>query len=248
MSLIGQLERDASLQSSSVVLDLATGPGRIALRLAPCVRKVVAIDNESEMLDEGAAQARRLGVENVEWIKAKAEEVVVDPGSIDLVTVGEAIHRLEQDLVLSRIRRWLRNSACVAIVGCFGVLHGGDPWQESLRRALEKWTVSRSQGKPKRWRGEDYDIARLVEAGFHGVVNRTFSVSHKWTRESILGNLHSTSRFSLSALGDDLEDFDIQVMRTLQEYETDEFFQTIPCGYAIGWKGKRSTSRNIAIH
>lgn len=241
-SLIAQLRQDANLHSDSVVLDLATGPGRIALRLAPYVRKVVAIDIESEMLHEGIVQAGRLGVENVEWVHARAEEVVVDRESIDLVTIGEAIHRLEQDLVLGRIRCWLKSNACVAIVGCFGVSHGECAWQESLRGVLKKWKYLRSQGKSMRWRGEQYDIARLVETGFLGVVNRTFSVSHNWTRESILGNLHSTSQFSLSALGNELENFDNQVLSTLEEYETDEFSQTVSCGYAIGRKGNTAST------
>lgn len=236
-SLIAQLEIDATLHQNSVVLDLATGPGRLALRLAPSVNSVVAVDVESEMLQEGRIQARNIGVRNINWIQSKAEDLEIDQNSIDLVTVGEAIHRLDQELVLRRIRYWLRKDACVAIVGCFGVLHGESPWQKSLRIALKKWSNRRPQDNSQRWRGrgEEYDTARLTEAGFHRVLNRTFSIQHIWTKDSILGNLHSTSQFSLSALDDELSDFDQLVMSTLNAHEKDQFSQTIPCGYTIGW-------------
>lgn len=238
--LIRQLERDANLNSKSVVLDLATGPGRLALRLAPIVRKVVAIDIEPEMLQEGASKARALGLKNVQWVQARAESYEIDPSSVDVVTIGEAIHRLDQDLILGHIRKWLSSNGCVAIVGCYGILHGSQPWQDSLRHAVKRWTKQKRQNDLRRWRGEDHDTSRLLEAGFQRVVNRNFSIPHVWTRESIVGNLHSTSQFSISALGEQFADFDKSVMLSLEAHETDQFPQSIPCGYTIGWKDTKS--------
>ena len=56
--LIAQLRADAHLGSDSLVLDLATGPGRLALALAPSVQEVVAVDVVPEMLEEGERAAR----------------------------------------------------------------------------------------------------------------------------------------------------------------------------------------------
>ncbi|MXW52581.1 MAG: class I SAM-dependent methyltransferase [Gammaproteobacteria bacterium] len=234
--LIAQLEKDANLNNTCVVLDVATGPGRLALRLAPIVGKVLAIDIDAEMLREGAAKARALSLKNVQWVQARAESHEIEADSVDLVTIGEAIHRLDQDLVLGHIRNWLTSSGCVAIAGCYGILHGSQPWQDSLRHAVKRWTSQMRQDDSRRWRGEDHDTARLMQAGFQDVVNRSFSIPHVWTRESILGNLHSTSQFSISALGEQIGDFDKSVMISLEAYETDQFPQTIPCGYTIGWK------------
>ena len=222
------------------MLDLATGPGRLALRLAPLVRKVVAVDIESEMLQEGTSKAQALDLKNVEWVQARAESFEIDQNSVDLVTIGEAIHRLDQDLVLRRIQNWLKSDGCVAIAGCYGILHGSHPWQDSLRKAMKRWTDQRQQKGPRRWRGKDHDTARLQKAGFQPVLNRTFSISHVWTSESILGNLHSTSQFSIPALGDETAEFDKSVLSALATHETDRFPQTIPCGYTIGWNNSQS--------
>ena len=238
--MVTQLERDANLDTTSVVLDLATGPGRLALRLAPIVRKVVAVDIEPEMLKEGRNKAQILDLKNIEWIQARAESFEIDPDSVTLVTIGEAIHRLDQDLVLRHTRNWLKSNGCVAVAGCYGILHGSHPWQNSLRRAVQKWTKQGRQNDSNRWRGADHDTVRLLEAGFQPVLNRTFSISHEWTRDSVLGNLHSTSQFSMSALGDELGDFDNSVLNALDALETDQYPQTIPCGYTIGWNSSQS--------
>ena len=230
------LKADAAVGYEAQVLDMATGPGRLALALAPSLRDIVAVDVETEMLAEGKRVARRKGVANVRWVHSGAEDLTVAPGSLDLVTIGEAFHRLDQGVVLRRIRQWLKAGACVAIVGCFGVLDGGYAWQESLRRAVSDWTKSRPalpSGPP---RGKVHDARRLVEAGFADVTNREFVESHTWTRESILGHLHSTSRFSLAALGDERADFDNVVLGALGRDPADRFPQDVSCGYTVGWR------------
>ena len=233
--LIAQLEVDANLGCDSRVLDLATGPGRLGLALAPTVHEVVAVDVEPEMLEEGKRTARRMGVDNVKWIHAKAEHVSIPRDSVDLVTIGEAFHRLDQDWMLQRIRHWLKDGACVALVGCFGIQHGDRPWQESLRDTLSTWMEGKTTDAPAVPRGKVHDTQRLVQAGFHGVANREFIDSHAWTRDSILGHLHSTSRFSPSALGDELEKFEKAVLGALGPDDFGRFTQDISCGYSIGW-------------
>ena len=245
--LLAQLNVDANLGCDALVVDLATGPGRLGLALAPSVHEVVAVDVELEMLEEGMRAARGRGIDNVKWSRARAEDVSIPPGSVDLVTIGEAFHRLDQDLMLQRIRHWLKDGACVALVGCFGILHGDRPWQKSLRDALSTWVDGRTTDAPAVQRGKVYDTQRLVEAGFHGVANREFIHSHTWTRDSILGHLHSTSRFSLSALGDELEHFENAVLGALGPDEFGRFTQDISCGYSIGWTGQAWTPDAIPV-
>ena len=240
-SLLAQLKLDANLGPVSTVLDLASGPGRFGLALASSVHEVIAVDVEPEMLEEGERVARRLGIGNVRWILGRVEEVAIEAGSIDLVTIGEAFHRLEQGAVLRRIGQWLKAGGCVAIGGCFGVQFGDEQWQASLRRAMEQWEGAAAAPSPGNAaalsRGIARDTGQLIEAGFRGVVNRQFSDSRTWTRDSILGHLHSTSRYSLSALGEELEGFRNAVLGALGTDESTQFRQDVSCGYSVGWKG-----------
>ena len=131
-------------------------------------------------------------------------------------------------MILRRIGQWLKDDACVALVGCFGVMHGEHAWQETLRRALSEWEKKPLDGPPTTPRGKDHDMRRLIEAGFAGVVNREFE-PHIWSRDGILVQLHSTSRFSLSALGDGRERFEAAVLGALEPDEARRFLQDVSC-------------------
>ncbi len=54
---------------------MGTGAGRVALQIAPHVRRVVAIDKDAYALDAARAAARRMGLPNVEFVEADAEAV-----------------------------------------------------------------------------------------------------------------------------------------------------------------------------
>ena len=236
--LLKQLTEDASLISDSLVLDLASGPGRLGLALAPSVRDVVSVDVELEMIEEGKRLAQQQNLNNVTWIHSTAEDIEVARDSVDLVTIGEAFHRLDQDVILQRISEWLKNQGCVVLEGCFGVLHGEESWQTALRTSLHNWTEENSSNSRARPRGIVHDIEQLKRAGFTQVVNKEYSGTHAWTTDTVLGHLHSTSRFSIAALGDDLEEFENMVRKTLDPYQATGFKQMISCGYSIGWNGR----------
>lgn len=237
--LLQQLKADANLTSTSLVLDLASGPGRLGLALAPSVSDVIAVDVELEMIEEGKRLARQQNLDNVIWIHSMAENLEVARDSVDLVTIGEAFHRLDQNVILQHISEWLKNQGCVVLAGCFGVLHGEESWQTALRTSLHHWTEENSTNSRARPRGIAHDIEQLKRAGFAQVVNKEFSGTHVWTTDTILGHLHSTSRFSVASLGDDLAEFENMVRETLDPYQASGFKQVISCGYSIGWNESR---------
>ena len=73
-----------------MLIDLACGPGRIALDLAGAFTAVHANDLEPEMIATGKAEAARRGIGNVRWSIGRAEDRAFAGASIDLVTIGEA--------------------------------------------------------------------------------------------------------------------------------------------------------------
>jgi len=64
---------DALLPVDGDALDLGTGTGRVALRVAPGVRRVVGIDVDASSLDAARWDAQRRSVTNVEFVQADAE-------------------------------------------------------------------------------------------------------------------------------------------------------------------------------
>ncbi len=75
-----------------VALDVATGGGHAALKLAPHVARVVAADLTPEMLGAARDFIRGQGAGNVELQPADAEDLPFEPASFDLVTCRIAAH------------------------------------------------------------------------------------------------------------------------------------------------------------
>ena len=80
------LIQEFNLNGQGRLLDLATGTGLIAITLSPQFEEIVALDPDSEMLQEAQQEAKRLGLKNIEWIQNQAENISADLGS-DLVVV-----------------------------------------------------------------------------------------------------------------------------------------------------------------
>ena len=154
-ALLANLVAQAQLPASAVLLDLACGPGRVTLDLAGGFEHVNAIDLEAEMIEVGRREAARRGVRNVDWRVGRAEEALVAAESVDLITIGEAFHRLEQATIIEKALDWLKPGGCIANLGTYGILAGGEAWKEIVRAVARHWMAKHS-----RWVGRTLCQAR----------------------------------------------------------------------------------------
>jgi ubiquinone/menaquinone biosynthesis C-methylase UbiE len=91
----GELDRLVEItqpQTDWLLLDIATGGGHTALKFAPLVARVTAVDIAAQMLQEAAAFIASKGSQNVTFALADAEDLPFDDGSFDLVTCRIAPH------------------------------------------------------------------------------------------------------------------------------------------------------------
>src|SRR5512135_2864207 len=82
-ALIGDLLAHARLAPAPRLVDLASGPGRVALALAPAFAQVDAVDLEPDMVEVGARETARLGFSHVRWTVGAAEGFEAAAGSVD---------------------------------------------------------------------------------------------------------------------------------------------------------------------
>lgn len=106
-ALIDDLQRRAGITGSGLLFDLACGPGRVTLPMAPFFREVWAIDLEPGMIEVGQEEAKQRGATNIRWMVGRAEDVEVPLNSFELITIGEAFHRLDQRRITKRALEWL---------------------------------------------------------------------------------------------------------------------------------------------
>ena len=124
--LLAEPLRDAT------VLDVGTGRGRLALALAPLVRRVVGVDRDPEAIAEARQRAVTAGLTNVDLIVADAETVALEslvpaPGpGLDLIVA----HLYFADSLVESAVPALRPGGALAAVA-FHV----DQWRETGRRS-----------------------------------------------------------------------------------------------------------------
>src|SRR5919108_2152765 len=94
-ALLRDLVERAGITGQGRLLDLACGPGRVALALVASFQEIWAIDLEPEMIAVGQHEATQRGVHHITWMVGKAEDVQAPPASFALITIGEAFHRLD---------------------------------------------------------------------------------------------------------------------------------------------------------
>src|SRR6266567_1589173 len=75
-----------------VVADLGAGEGLLSELLARRAKKVIAVDNSEKIVAFGANKARRNGVKNLELRLGDLEDPPIEPQSVDLVILSQALH------------------------------------------------------------------------------------------------------------------------------------------------------------
>jgi 2-polyprenyl-3-methyl-5-hydroxy-6-metoxy-1,4-benzoquinol methylase len=77
------------------VADLGAGEGLLSELLARRCKKVIAVDNSEKIVEFGATKAKKNGLKNLEFRLGDLQNPPVDPASVDLVILSQALHHAE---------------------------------------------------------------------------------------------------------------------------------------------------------
>src|SRR5580698_4344632 len=78
-----------------VVADLGAGEGLLSELLARRAKKVIAVDNSEKIVEFGKAKAKKNGLKNLEFRQGDLQNPPIDPDSVDLVILSQALHHAE---------------------------------------------------------------------------------------------------------------------------------------------------------
>jgi SAM-dependent methyltransferase len=241
-ALLDDLIERAALPKGGMLLDLACGPGRVALDLAASFSTVLAIDLEPEMIAVGSQEASRRGICGVNWLVGRAEDLDLPPSSLDLVTIGDAFHRLDQALIAERALGWLKPGGCLATLGTDDILRGREPWQKATAKVVRRWMrrvfpEGWASGRAGAELGPEGAAGVLRRSGFVEVTIRAFEEPRGWSFEQIVGYLQSTSVCSRNALGGDFAAFEADLRAELLGAPgINRYQEPFSCGYTLGRK------------
>jgi hypothetical protein len=162
--------------------DCGTGIGLAALGLVAHFERVVATDASEEQLGLAVPHER------IEYRAGRAEDVRLDPGSVDLVTVAAAIHWFEFDAFYDAVRRVAAADAVIAAWTYH--LSVIDP---ALDAVLERYAFDTLAAHwPERFRYVDQHYGTLPFP-FYALPHPPFEMRAEWDLERLAGFIASWS-------------------------------------------------------
>jgi ubiquinone/menaquinone biosynthesis C-methylase UbiE len=107
----------SEVRPDSRVLDVACGPGFVAMAFASRCRSVLGIDATDRLVARARAEAARRGISNVSFTIGNVERMPFGPGEFDLATCRFAFHHFAHPReVLAEMTRVLKPGARMVIV------------------------------------------------------------------------------------------------------------------------------------
>jgi SAM-dependent methyltransferase len=199
-AMIGDLAGRAVPAGTGRLLDLACGTGQLAFALREWFGEVWAVDQEPDMVQVVRAKAAAAGQRPIRPIVSSAETLDAEPGHFRLVTIGNAFHRLDRDLVASRVLGWLEPGGYLALCWSSSPWAGAAQWQQALAAALERWKepLGAANRVPAGWSAARHarpDLRVLVDAGFEAAGRHEYAAEHRWSLPELSGFIRSTSVF-----------------------------------------------------
>ena len=111
------LTEELGLDGRGRLLDGGCGPGILTLRLGHLFEDAIGLDPDPAMLAEGRSVADELGITNVHWVQARAEELpAAAPGPYRLVTFGQSLHWTDEARVAEAVYDMLEPGGALALI------------------------------------------------------------------------------------------------------------------------------------
>ena len=227
--LVHDLVTRAALSGTGRLLDLACGPGRVTFALSEHFADVLAIDQEEESVSYAKARAAERGAAHINWRTGRAEDLDV-AGHFELVTVGDAFHRLDRGRIAALATQWLQPAGHIALLWTSMPWQGPAPWQKAALELVVHWmqvTGSRENipSNLAETLAQTPNLIVLASAGLTVIGTYEFTATHTWTLETLAGFAHSTSILSRSALGSHVEAFECDLRDRLLAVQPDGNFE-----------------------
>ena len=131
---------------SITVADLGAGEGLLSELLARRCKKVIAVDNSEKIVAFGAQKAKKNGLKNLEFRLGNIENPPIEPGSVDLVVLSQALHHADNPAAaLVSAARLLKPRGQIMILDLlahkFERAHElyGDRWLGFAESDLQRW-------------------------------------------------------------------------------------------------------------
>lgn len=209
--LADALSHELALDGTGRLLDVGTGPGSLALLLAPFFAEVVGVDPDPGMIAEAGREAAEQGVANARWVQLPAEALPHGLGSFRVATFAQSFHWMDREKVAAAVRSMLQPGGHWVHVNATthqGVRHAaGLPHPQPPRDAIEE--LVRSYVGSTRGTKPSGEETVMAQAGFSGPKRLTVPAHlHERSEDDVVASVFSLSWAAPHLFGDRLAEFE----------------------------------------
>ena len=129
-----------------VIADLGAGEGLLRELVPRRAKKVIAVDNSDKIVAFGVRKAKKMGLKNLEFRLGDLQNPPIEPQSVDLVILSQALHHAEEPVrAVNAAHRILRPGGQILVLDL--LRHNferarelyGDRWLGFPESDLQRW-------------------------------------------------------------------------------------------------------------
>jgi len=215
--------------------DCATGSGQAAVALAVRFERVIATDASAEQIAAATPHPR------VDYRVAPAEASGLEPESVDLVTVAQALHWLDRPAFFAEARRVLRSNGVIA-AWTYGNPRLDDPLADEVLGRFTSQTVGPYWPPERALVDSEY---RTIDFPFAEIEPPAFEMEARWPLPALLGYVgtwSATTRFRAARGYDPLPELAAGLRRFWGDPETPRRIE-----WPLAWRvGRREAPREVS--
>ncbi|ESU26231.1 methylase involved in ubiquinone/menaquinone biosynthesis [Flavobacterium limnosediminis JC2902] len=170
------------LKGNETALDVATGNGQLASKLAEYFQKVYATDISENQLKQAPK------ISNVIYIKMPAERTDFRAEKFDLIAVAQAIHWFDFDAFYKEIYRILKPDGVFAVIG-YGLFSTNEDSDKIVWRLYED-IVGPYWNPERQYLTDEY---QTIPFPLEEIGNEKYTQTYTWTFEQLIGYLETWS-------------------------------------------------------
>ena len=209
------------------ILDVGSGPGKIARTLVDQVGAIDAIDFSREMIRVGKSLVNGDNPK-LRWIHGRVEEARLHP-PYDMVTAGSSVHWMEWSAVFPRFKEVLTADGYLVIID--GDRPVESPWHDAELSLIRKYSTNKHY--------EETDlIQELVDRKHFQLLGDkwTAPVSFSQPLTHYVESFHSRESLSKEHMGEDnVKAFDAELTDVLSDFAYDQGIISFQIATRVTW-------------
>lgn len=205
--------------SNEKVWDCATGNGQAAIHLAEYFKGVYATDLSQEQIQKAFKHDR------IKYEVGSAEDVTIEPNSLDLVTVAQAVHWFDLDKFYQKVNESLKAEGVIAL-WAYGFITAKNKDIDQLFQRVGRELLKEywDENVKKIWNGYEN-----IPFPFIDINHPEWKMDFKWSKQDFISYIESWSAAQkyydenevsvIEAVSEELDNIWLD-NATLQEFET----------------------------